>query len=47
MAASGSILAAVGYSPNDVNLVVWDTLAPPATSQASLKCHEGMMQNLV
>lgn len=40
--ASGSIVAAAGYSSNGVNVVVWDTLAPPATSQASIMCHEGL-----
>ncbi|EPS66386.1 hypothetical protein M569_08388, partial [Genlisea aurea] len=38
---SGSIVAASGYNSNGVNVVVWDTLAPPATSQASIMCHEG------
>ncbi|KAK4411525.1 DmX-like protein 1 [Sesamum angolense] len=38
--ASGSIVAAAGYSSNGVNVVVWDTLAPPTTSQASIMCHE-------
>lgn len=40
--ASGSIVAAAGYSSNGVNVVVWDTLAPPTTSQASIMCHEGL-----
>ncbi|KAD7117001.1 hypothetical protein E3N88_04269 [Mikania micrantha] len=39
--SSGSIVAAVGYSSNNVNVVVWDTLAPPTTSRASIMCHEG------
>ncbi|KAJ9546551.1 hypothetical protein OSB04_019094 [Centaurea solstitialis] len=39
--ASGSIVAAVGYSTNNVNVVLWDTLAPPSTSRASIMCHEG------
>ncbi|PWA57155.1 transducin family protein / WD-40 repeat family protein [Artemisia annua] len=39
--SSGSIVAAVGYSSNNVNVVIWDTLAPPATSRASIMCHEG------
>ncbi|PKA53341.1 hypothetical protein AXF42_Ash010071 [Apostasia shenzhenica] len=46
VAASGSILAAAGCSTNDVNVVVWDTLAPPATSRASLVCHEGGARSL-
>ncbi|WOK91366.1 hypothetical protein Cni_G00057 [Canna indica] len=41
VATSGSILAAAGYSTNGVNVILWDTLAPPATCQASLFCHEG------
>ncbi|XP_075507957.1 uncharacterized protein LOC142544805 [Primulina tabacum] len=40
VSASGSIIAASGYSSNGGNVVVWDTLAPPATSQASTMCHE-------
>ncbi|XP_047938214.1 uncharacterized protein LOC125185681 isoform X1 [Salvia hispanica] len=44
--ASGSIVAAAGYSSNGVNVVVWDTLAPPATSQASIMCHEGGARSL-
>ncbi|XP_057778609.1 uncharacterized protein LOC130997335 isoform X2 [Salvia miltiorrhiza] len=44
--ASGSIIAAAGYSSNGVNVVVWDTLAPPATSQASIMCHEGGARSL-
>ncbi|KAM7276220.1 hypothetical protein ACFE04_018086 [Oxalis oulophora] len=39
--SSGSVIAAAGYSSNDVNVVMWDTLAPPSTSRASLICHEG------
>ncbi|XP_042377288.1 uncharacterized protein LOC121970563 isoform X1 [Zingiber officinale] len=41
VATSGSILAVAGSSTNGINVVLWDTLAPPATSQASLFCHEG------
>ncbi|RAL54218.1 hypothetical protein DM860_004689 [Cuscuta australis] len=44
--ASGSIIAAAGYSSSGVNVVVWDTLAPPATSQASIMCHEGGAHSL-
>lgn len=44
MATSGSILAAAGCSTNGVNVVLWDTMAPPATCQASLFCHEGIAQ---
>ncbi|CAK9136914.1 unnamed protein product [Ilex paraguariensis] len=39
--SSGSIIVAAGYSSNGVNVVIWDTLAPPTTSQASIMCHEG------
>ncbi|CAO2835453.1 unnamed protein product [Amaranthus hypochondriacus] len=38
---SGSIIAAAGYSSNGVNVVIWDTLAPPSSSRASVMCHEG------
>lgn len=41
VAATGSIIAASGYSSNGVNVVVWDTLAPPTSSRASVMCHEG------
>lgn len=41
VSASGSVVATAGYSSNNVNVVVWDTLAPPATCQASVICHEG------
>ncbi|XP_051144791.1 uncharacterized protein LOC127260850 isoform X2 [Andrographis paniculata] len=44
--ASGSIVAAAGYSSSGVNVVVWDTLAPPATSKASIMCHEGGARSL-
>ncbi|CAH9071342.1 unnamed protein product [Cuscuta epithymum] len=43
---SGSIIAAAGYSSNGVNVVIWDTLAPPTTSQASIMCHEGGASSL-
>ncbi|KAK4849046.1 hypothetical protein QYF36_020205 [Acer negundo] len=39
--SSGSVIAASGHSSNGVNVVIWDTLAPPATSRASIICHEG------
>ncbi|XP_021635931.2 uncharacterized protein LOC110632123 isoform X2 [Hevea brasiliensis] len=39
--SSGSVVAAAGYSSNGVNVVVWDTLAPPTTSRASIVRHEG------
>lgn len=39
--SSGSIIAVAGYSPNNINVVIWDTLAPPTTSRASILCHEG------
>lgn len=41
ISASGSVVATAGYSSNNANVVVWDTLAPPATCQASVICHEG------
>nr|DAD17949.1 TPA_asm: hypothetical protein HUJ06_019412 [Nelumbo nucifera] len=46
VAPSGSIIAAAGYSSNGVNVVIWDTLAPSSTSQASLICHEGGARSL-
>ncbi|KAJ4957335.1 hypothetical protein NE237_014118 [Protea cynaroides] len=46
VAGSGSIIAAAGYNSNGVNVVVWDTLAPSTTSQASLTCHEGGARSL-
>ncbi|XP_027334436.1 uncharacterized protein LOC113849054 isoform X2 [Abrus precatorius] len=39
--SSGSVIAVAGYSSNGVNVVIWDTLAPPTTSRASILCHEG------
>ncbi|KAL5540048.1 hypothetical protein UlMin_042821 [Ulmus minor] len=44
--SSGSIIAAAGYSSNNVNVVIWDTLAPPTTSRASIICHEGGARSL-
>ncbi|KAL6495596.1 hypothetical protein OROGR_030159 [Orobanche gracilis] len=44
--ASGSIVAAAGYNSSGVNVVIWDTLAPPATSRASIMCHEGGARSL-
>ncbi|CAN4111428.1 unnamed protein product [Withania somnifera] len=44
--SSGSIIAAAGYSSSGVNVVIWDTLAPPATSRASIMCHEGGARSL-
>lgn len=41
VSSSGSIIAAAGCSSNNMNVVVWDTLAPPSTSRASIICHEG------
>ncbi|KAL9245427.1 hypothetical protein vseg_019085 [Gypsophila vaccaria] len=41
VATSGSIIASAGYSSNGVNVVIWDTLAPPTSSRASVMCHEG------
>ena len=44
--ASGSILAATGFSSNGVNMVVWDTLAPTTISHASSVCREGGARSL-
>ena len=41
--SSGSIIAASGYSSIGVNVIIWDTLAPPSTSRASIMCHEGFL----
>ncbi|KAI4369823.1 hypothetical protein MLD38_018227 [Melastoma candidum] len=41
VSSSGSVVAACGYSSNDMNVVMWDMLAPPSTSHASVSCHEG------
>ncbi|KAH7658006.1 RAVE complex protein Rav1 C-terminal protein [Dioscorea alata] len=46
LGTSGSVVAATGYSSNCLNVVVWDTLAPPSTSQVSLACHEGGARSL-
>lgn len=46
VASSGSIVAAAGYSASGANVVVWDTLAPPTTSRASILCHEGFFLTL-
>ncbi|CDP08656.1 unnamed protein product [Coffea canephora] len=43
---SGSIIAAAGYSSTGINVVIWDTLAPTATSRASIMCHEGGARSL-
>lgn len=40
--SSGTIIAAAGYSSNNVNVVIWDTIAPPSTSRASIICHDGL-----
>ncbi|XP_047057254.1 uncharacterized protein LOC124663619 [Lolium rigidum] len=44
--ASGSILAAAGCNSNAANVVVCDMLAPPATCQNSIVCHEGGARSL-
>lgn len=46
LGANGSVVAATGHSSNCLNVVVWDTLAPPSTSQVSLACHEGGARSL-
>lgn len=43
---SGSIIAAAGCSSTGINVVIWDTLAPAATSRASIMCHEGGARSL-
>ena len=37
----GSVVAAAGLSPSGANIVVWDSLAPPASSRLAATCHEG------
>lgn len=44
--ASGSIIAAAGYSSSGINVVIWDTLAPSPTSRATIMCHEGGAESL-
>lgn len=44
--ASGSVLAAAGCNSNGANAVIWDMLAPPATCQNSIVCHEGGARSL-
>ncbi|KAG7994737.1 hypothetical protein I3843_01G073200 [Carya illinoinensis] len=44
--SGGSVIAAAGNSSNGVNVVIWDTLAPPSTSRASIICHEGGARSL-
>ncbi|PNY04245.1 hypothetical protein L195_g000661 [Trifolium pratense] len=46
VSSSGSIIAVAGYSSNGINVVIWDTLAPPSTSRASILCHEGGARSL-
>lgn len=41
VSASGSVVASAGYSSNGANIVIWDTLSPPATCHTSILCHEG------
>ncbi|TXG63047.1 hypothetical protein EZV62_010041 [Acer yangbiense] len=42
LTSSGSVIAASGHSSNGVNVVIWETLAPPTTSRASIISHEGI-----
>ncbi|KAF7844056.1 DmX-like protein 2 isoform A [Senna tora] len=45
--SSGSIIAVAGYnSSNNLNVVLWDTLAPSTTSRVSILCHEGGARSL-
>ncbi|KAI4355258.1 hypothetical protein L6164_004047 [Bauhinia variegata] len=46
ISSSESIIAVAGYSSNGINVVIWDTLAPPSTSRASILCHEGGARSL-
>ncbi|KAL6608107.1 hypothetical protein ACP70R_041170 [Stipagrostis hirtigluma subsp. patula] len=46
VAASGSVVAAAGCNSNGSNVVIWDTLAPPATCLTSITCHEGGARSL-
>uniref|UniRef100_A0A0A9HTT2 Uncharacterized protein n=1 Tax=Arundo donax TaxID=35708 RepID=A0A0A9HTT2_ARUDO len=46
VSASGSVVAAAGYSLHGANVVIWDTLSPPATCQTSIICHEGGARSL-
>lgn len=45
--SSGSVIAAAGHSSSGVNVVIWDTLAPPSSSRASIICHEGIFPTLL
>jgi hypothetical protein len=42
--ASGSVLTAAGCNSNGANVVILDMLAPPATCQTSIVCHEGELK---
>ncbi|MFS7990361.1 putative transcription factor WD40-like family [Helianthus anomalus] len=44
--SSGSIVVALGYCSNNVNVVIWDTLIPRTTSRASIMCHEGSVTRI-
>uniref|UniRef100_A0A803NSD3 RAVE complex protein Rav1 C-terminal domain-containing protein n=1 Tax=Cannabis sativa TaxID=3483 RepID=A0A803NSD3_CANSA len=44
--SSGSVIAVAGYNSKGDNLVIWDTLAPPASSKVSAICHEGGAHSL-
>ncbi|XP_048563439.1 uncharacterized protein LOC125543966 isoform X2 [Triticum urartu] len=44
--ASGSVLTAAGCNSNGANVVILDMLAPPATCQTSIVCHEGGARSL-
>ncbi|KAJ1283904.1 hypothetical protein BS78_03G163200 [Paspalum vaginatum] len=46
VSASGSVVASAGCSSNGANIVIWDTLSPPATCQTSILCHEGGARSL-
>ncbi|WVZ70093.1 hypothetical protein U9M48_018789 [Paspalum notatum var. saurae] len=46
LSASGSVVASAGCSSNGANIVIWDTLSPPATCQTSILCHEGGARSL-
>lgn len=42
--AIGSVLTAAGCNSNGANVVILDMLAPPATCQTSIVCHEGELK---
>lgn len=47
MDASGYVLTAAGCNSNGANVVILDMLAPPATCQTSIVCHEGELKKSI